>query len=284
MKSMMLGMLAETCIHPGSGQTTGFVDLPVARESTTAYPVIVGSGIKGALRDFSRDINKEEEYKHLWGNEEKEKTDFGAGQILVSDARLLLLPVRSLTSHFKWVTCPYLLQRFQRDCLRGNIKINGTNPDFNSVSTCKSEYLGAKDNENQTALFLEEREFVWKSGLPDELVKFLEPLIFHTCVKNRLASQLVVIDDKEFTWFAQFGLSVNARNKLHHENKTSKNLWYEETIPPESLFYCMLTERNADSLIDAQKMLKERNYLQAGGNETIGQGWFAIQCINGEES
>ena len=51
MKSIILGMLAETPVHPGAGRSTGFVDLPVARESITEYPVIVGSSLKGALKE-----------------------------------------------------------------------------------------------------------------------------------------------------------------------------------------------------------------------------------------
>ncbi len=49
MKTLLYGMLAETSIHPGAGQSSGFVDLPVAREAATDYPVIVGSSLKGAL-------------------------------------------------------------------------------------------------------------------------------------------------------------------------------------------------------------------------------------------
>ena len=51
MKAAMLGLLAETPIHPGAGRGMGVVDLPVAREAATDYPVIVGSSLKGALRD-----------------------------------------------------------------------------------------------------------------------------------------------------------------------------------------------------------------------------------------
>jgi CRISPR-associated protein Cmr4 len=43
MSAMMLGLLAETPIHPGSGQDNGAIDLPVQRERTTDYPVIPGS-------------------------------------------------------------------------------------------------------------------------------------------------------------------------------------------------------------------------------------------------
>ena len=47
MKTLLYGLLAETSIHPGAGQSSGFVDLPVAREAATDYPVIVGSSLKG---------------------------------------------------------------------------------------------------------------------------------------------------------------------------------------------------------------------------------------------
>jgi CRISPR-associated protein Cmr4 len=38
-----------------------------------------------------------------------------AGSLIVSDANLLLLPVRSVAGTFAWVTSPYLLHRFFRD-------------------------------------------------------------------------------------------------------------------------------------------------------------------------
>ena len=40
-----------------------------------------------------------------------------AGALLVSDARLLWLPVRSLTSHTRYVTCPALLRRLNASAL-----------------------------------------------------------------------------------------------------------------------------------------------------------------------
>lgn len=42
MKGTILGLFSETSLHPGMGQIVGVVDLPVARERTTGYPVIVG--------------------------------------------------------------------------------------------------------------------------------------------------------------------------------------------------------------------------------------------------
>jgi CRISPR-associated protein Cmr4 len=37
MKTQILGMLAETFIHPGTGQSVGAIDVPVAREAATSY-------------------------------------------------------------------------------------------------------------------------------------------------------------------------------------------------------------------------------------------------------
>ena len=50
MKTAMLGLLAETPIHAGSGRGMGVVDLPVAREAATDYPVLVGSSLKGVTQ------------------------------------------------------------------------------------------------------------------------------------------------------------------------------------------------------------------------------------------
>lgn len=270
MKSMILGMLAETYIHPGSGQTTGFVDLPVAREAATDYPVIVGSSMKGALNDQARKLGDEKyenDYKTLFGEQNN------AGSILVSDARLLLLPVRCLTSHFKWITCKYLIERYMRDRQRGGLSVEEVITDVE-----EHHYMGKKND----TLFLEEREFTYKGDLPTNLIKIIKPLIQNDSVKKRMPDQLVVLNDNDFAWFARYGLAINARNELDKNNKTSKNLWYEETLPPESLFYCILLERSSGALTKIPDLFKDSPYLQAGGNETIGQGWFAIQEVKGE--
>ncbi|MGH8499122.1 MAG: type III-B CRISPR module RAMP protein Cmr4, partial [Methylococcales bacterium] len=135
MDTLILGLLAETFVHPGMGSVGGAIDLPVAREAATDYPVIAGSSLKGAIKDKAQqekwpDVCVMEEGKPALDNEGKPRMKlhaevekyFGkqdnAGQILVSDARLLLLPVRSLNGSYKWVTCPHLIERLSRDLKR----------------------------------------------------------------------------------------------------------------------------------------------------------------------
>lgn len=284
MKSMMIGMLAETPVHPGSGRSTGFVDLPVARESVTDYPVIVGSSLKGALKDRARekwpDVLKEshETKKEL----SKEVADiFGlqddAGKLAVSDARLILLPVRSLTGQFKWITCPYLLERLGRDLKRSYLDKDIKKPTLDK----KPDKGSAFSLDDAKGLFLEEREFKITDKLDSSIVESVKGLIIHKDAAERLIKQLVILNDDDFKWFASYGLSVNARNVLDEKTKKSKNLWYEETLSPDSLFYAVLFERGEGALDLVQKMLLDRPFLQVGGNETIGQGWFALKMLVG---
>lgn len=255
MKQQIVGMLAETFIHPGSGQNTGAIDLPVARETATDYPFMAGSSLKGALRD---DYGNKEAAEKIFGKQQN------AGNLLVSDARLLLLPVRSLSSAYKWVTSPHLLERLKRDTER-----SGQAASFDLPNVEDKEAL----SQDSGKLFLEERSFEVSEEPGDDLVETLGQLILHDSTRNRLPEQLTVISDNAFSWFARYGLAIQARNVLT-DQKTSKNLWYEETLPPDTLMYTVLAERNGDALYKVREA--NNGYLQAGGNETVGQGWFAL--------
>lgn len=49
-KNAILGLLAQTSIHAGTGQHTGAIDLPIQREGHNGWPRVFGSAVKGALR------------------------------------------------------------------------------------------------------------------------------------------------------------------------------------------------------------------------------------------
>ena len=97
-------------LHAGTGQGVGVIDLPIAREKATGIPFLPGSSIKGVFRDACPDDKK----VAIFGPETANASDH-AGSAHFSDARLLLLPVRSLAGTFAWVTSPLLLRRFLRD-------------------------------------------------------------------------------------------------------------------------------------------------------------------------
>lgn len=272
MNHLIMGMLAETSLHPGAGQASGVVDLPVAREVTTGYPVIVGSSLKGALRDKARQEMPDSE-SVIFGEQEKH-----AGSVAITDARLLLLPVRSLTMHFRWVTCPYLLERYLRD------RSLARQPrDWRPIEVKKGHAWVTQGMEDM--LFLEELSFqpqVIDPEVLEELVSMIAPLIAHESLRARLGQQLVILSDEEFTYFARYGLSVQARNVLDKETKESKNLWYEETLPPDTLFYTLFLTRagGREGMDRLREMMVTNPYLQVGGNETMGQGWCMTSIVD----
>jgi CRISPR-associated protein Cmr4 len=262
MKTQILGMLAETFIHPGTGQSVGAIDLPVAREAATSYPFIAGSSLKGAIRDTFENHKGKEEAENIFGKQDN------AGGVMVSDARLLLLPVRSLSSSYKWLTCPHLLERFSRDMKRGNQETSL------SLTIDRKKVL----TKGSGKLFLEERSFEFAEKVPENILEAIKPLFGASPAANRLADQLAIIHDDDFSYFARYGLAIQARNVLN-EKKTSDNLWYEETIPPDTLMYSVLVERNDGTLSKIKEAISD--YLQVGGNETVGQGWFALSWQGG---
>jgi CRISPR-associated protein Cmr4 len=266
-KTVVLGLLAETPIHPGGGRSLGVVDLPVAREAATDYPVLVGSALKGALRDRIR-AGRGDEGKELASRRFGEPDQ--AGELLVSDGRLLLLPVRSLTGASQWVTCPQLIERYRRDLARAGeaAALPEVPPELDA-----GRALAATVGE----LFLEERQFQVDAVVDPAIAPALGRLLPHPEVRQRLARRLVIVNDDDFGWFARYGLPITARNQLDTDTKQSKNLWYEETLPPDTVMYMLVSERRDGALDTVREAFPDYDrYLQAGGNETVGQGWFAV--------
>ena len=139
MAQTLMYLYTESPLHAGSGSGLGTIDLPIQRERHTDFPVVQGSGLKGALRALARtclddDATRKRLFQRIFGDAttlgteddgkqllqavfgpDTEKAIEHAGAITVGDARLLLFPVRSLRGVFAWVTTPLILQRFQRD-------------------------------------------------------------------------------------------------------------------------------------------------------------------------
>lgn len=292
MDIQMIGMLAETFIHPGTGQSEGAIDLRVAREAATDYPVIPGSGCKGAWRDYAREIwpasgGKEEddskEVLSLFGKPE------GAGEILFGDARILLLPIRSLAGCYRWLTCPHLIERWERDRRRAGLGAEGGFrwPEEHKLSDGdSSDRPHVLSVESSGTLFLEERLFEVKGNVPNALVDLLKPAIVHAAARDRLADQLAIVSNDQFSAMARMGLAITAHNSLDKKTKSSTALWYEEALPPDTIMYSLLSQRRRDggALAELTDRLEDRPYLQLGGNETVGQGWFQVSKLGGGRS
>ncbi len=294
----ILGLLAQTSIHAGTGQNTGAIDLPIQREGHNGYPCIYGSAMKGALR-----AHAETEYGQ---KDDKVTLGFGpsmqsggsdhAGALMISDARLLLLPVRSLTSQFKWVTCPAVLSRFKHDALRFDIEQNTFDiPDL-PEPVGEEEAVALVSSSEEDSLFLEEYRFQAQKHNLSNIIEALASLMLNDQAKENLKQQLTIVSNDMFSHICQHATPVNAHIAIDSETKVVKPgaLWYEETLPPETLLYVGISANNArkkDDTTSAKDILGSLTnlfiegtpWVQIGGNETVGMGWCAVKPIKAQQ-
>ncbi len=280
MDKALMTFYAATSLHPGAGSATSAIDLPVQRESHTDFPTISGSGLKGALRQEAG-VREMPQIEAVFGPDTNEQNKY-AGALLVGDAKLLALPVRSLQSVFYWATCPLVLARLERDLEQFGIKIKYPTPD-------KGQAFVPEGNDTRR-LVLEELDFeVRTSRELGELLGKLLPLISEHVgahFRSKLGRDFVVLNDEDFSHLARTGMQVSARVQLD-ENKTSNNLWYEETIPSETILWSLLlarpTERSngSDPLDLLATTFDDGRPVQVGGNETTGQGWCYTRITRG---
>lgn len=299
--SAILGLLTETSLHAGIGQMVGVIDLPIQRESHTGWPCVYGSAVKGAMRTLAEDRvraektenhkNGEQNGKNHWVEEvfgpEMTSASEYAGALAVGDARLLLLPVRSLTSHFKWVTCPALLRRLQADYRR--LQLTTQFPEI-PIPPNKDTALVATEHDTDLGLFLEEFRFIPQTSKQlNDVIQTIAPLMGRNDAVAALTKQLTLVDDDTFSHLARYTTPVNAHIAIDNKTKIVKPgaLWYEETLPPDTLLYVALIaqsvrkagiDKSAEKVIEHIQELFNKNhpYLQLGGNETVGMGWCKV--------
>lgn len=303
----LLGLWAQTSIHAGAGGSIDGIDLPIQREAHNAWPCVFGSSVKGALRAKAEDLWGEkgkDGVRYIFGpdssNEQDEdnkkpKASDHAGALMVSDARLLLLPVRSLTGHFKWVTCPALLKRLQNDAQCFDVGIDSY--EIPSVANLESGLQPQADGD----LFLEEYRLTTTRHELSNIITVLSGL--SGIETDDLTKQLVIVHNDMFAHLCKFATPVTAHIAIDNTNKTVKTgaLWYEETLPPETVFYLVLKAnavRDAQAKFDDNSIVKESKaeavlasvtnvllakpaYLQIGGNETVGMGWCKVTNYKG---
>lgn len=286
-QTALLLLTSETPLHAGAGQSVDGIDLPIQREVHTDWPCVYGSAVKGALRAHAEQLMAEKStvITDLFGPDHggaQERDTSHAGALLVGDATLLALPVRSLQSSFKWVTCPQALKRFARTAERLGLAL--ALPALDQPARDKA--MGQGD----AKLFLEEFRFEQSPDTCIEaLAKVLAPLSGGALDEATLMQRLVVVHDDIFSFLARNATSVQPHIAIESKTKTVKDgaLWFEETLPPETLLYVPLTataSRRKGSDLTAAQVLAQfeqllpagKNWLQLGGNETTGMGWCRV--------
>lgn len=290
---------AVSPIHAGSGASTSAVDLPIQRERHTNWPHIQASGVKGAFRAHFRDFvdknNDTQLINLIFGSDEQDgwdkKIDNLPGAMSVSDARLLVFPMRSNIAPFVWVTCPSVLKRLKTD--------------LEYISLGDEMTIDKEDIQGDNAVWIGKGELEKPVVLEDAVVNVTEE-IEDGFFKNTLSElkRLLLISDEMFDYAVSCCAEIQTNIKINSKTGTAEDgaLRYQEFLPADSVLYSIvhysgrdLGEIKNDEQNPLAAQIKDMNaemiknhvedtvkdFIQIGGDETLGKGICKLEWIGG---
>ncbi len=277
-------LYAVSPIHAGSGSATGAVDLPIQRERHTNWPHIQASAVKGAFRAHFRnfaDNNAREQINQIFGSDEQDgwdkKKDNLPGAVAFFDAKILAFPVRSNIAPFVWVTSPAVLQRLENDLRFAGLELGGEIPNLEDT---QAKIIG--DNKNN---------IIGEVILEDAVVNAQGDCRFNFFKdKFNNLDRLLIISDKMFDYVVSSCTEIQTQIKIDAETGTAKDsaLRYEELLPSDTVMYSAAhySRQNFETIIQANQIktwLEDavKDFIQIGGDETLGRGICQISWING---
>lgn len=273
MKTKLFKMRLVTNLHMGSGEANfNFIDNQVQRDPITEYPNMHSSGIKGALREFFGEIENKDYVREIFGSENAEKEDNKQGSVSFIEGKLLSIPVRSnKKSYFMGTTIEIIREYVEFSNLFGK---NTENLKEIKEELEKIHKKLTEAGKKVCVLGNEEKGLLIESFENNEIDFYAENDVLSKVLGIK---DIVVIKEENFKDEISKRLPVIARNQL--ENGVSKNLWYEEVVPRETVFYTgLVNSQNTDKFEDFCKKLEE-NLVQIGANATIGYGFTKFEEV-----
>jgi CRISPR-associated protein Cmr4 len=266
MKEKRLILLhALTPLHVGTGQAVANVDLPIAREKATGFPLVPASALKGVLRDYFRNQQGDEAAKQVFGDTDQ------AGAWVFTDLRILCLPVRSFFGVFAYATCPLILERLRRHAEAFGI----TGFENLSVAVDGIQIALTSDSalQRDDKVYLEDLDLEVTQGQQVDAVArvIADKLQLEGDERSYFMARFAVVSNDVFTFLSETATEVVARVRLEDATKTvaSGGLWYEEAVPAEAVFYGFVGATSAEPSLAS---LQIDQPLQIGGDATIGRG------------
>lgn len=305
----LMAFYTETSLHAGGETSLSFVDKPIQREKTTGFPFIQGSGVKGAIREwFEHQDTLKGDVDCVFGPE-TDGNDY-AGAVSFNDARLLLFPVKSVKGVFAYITCPLILNRLLRDLSKMQIDVSKLREilmlhDIGKISQMECIIPTDSSLRINSEIILEEYPIKVKS-LKDEkkkllLIKFCNFISLfvpdgdeYKFFKEKVMKDIVILSDDDFKDFILHSTEIQTRVKIgigkSTDTKKQGNLFYEENLMPDTLFYSLINigDSYCDKKIKTdyiEKYILNLNckHFQIGGDETIGKGIVKTKFFNLEE-
>jgi CRISPR-associated protein Cmr4 len=273
MDAKLLFIQTLSPLHAGTGQGVGIIDLPIAREKATQIPFLPGSSIKGVFRDACGD----EQIRHRVFGPAPTTTDLTAGAVTFTDARLLLLPIRSLRGVFAWVTSPLLLHRLVRDAKNttASVELPPSVPSLSSDDACLIS--------SQAVIVMNDKKVILED-LPLNAIQsaevsawgdwFAKTVFIEDDQIKELQARLCIVSDDILSFFLETATEITARIRIDDNKKTVVDgaLWYEEALPAETVLVSVVVAASHKEEVFAVAKSISSKTLQFGGKATVGRG------------
>lgn len=281
--------------HVGTGRGIGYIDLPVHRDKITKWPVVPGSAFKGVWADSfgaSKEKRKsDDELRLAFGMASDEKHDnSNAGALILTDARLVCLPVRSFQGTFAWCTSALALRLLRRDLKIAGMQDVDLPPDPVSPDQEQVFHTQTTVLKEGNRIYLEDLDFsaahhdsatAWARRIAEWV--FPDDSAWQAEFQKRFA----ILPDSVFDFLTETGTEVVSRVKIDDDTKTVAEgaLWIEESLPAETILAGLVccdrvyaksaNGHTAHGLLD--KFATGSKTLQIGGKATVGRG--RVRCV-----
>ncbi|GGN27611.1 MULTISPECIES: type III-B CRISPR module RAMP protein Cmr4 [Marinomonas] len=282
-------LFSQTILHCGSGQSVGIVDQPIARDRATHLPLVPGSTVRGVLRAHISQQN-DELTNTLFGYQKPDSEPSSAGALSITDAHLLLLPVRTVYGILAYATCPFILQRYKKD-----LKLDLTIP---TIADDQALYPNDNPNHQGNLMVLEDLDLTVKDKACEHTQKWAEHIAQTLYTKgspdyNDMSKRIIVLPDTVFSFLAETATEIRTRIRIDQNTGVVDGgaLWTEESLPAESVLWGVysvdktrLQDQNSDKLDKLNGIINDKPLLQMGGNMGTGNGLvqFIAQSSKGE--
>lgn len=276
---------AITPLHAGTGHSADLIDLPIARMKATNIPYVPGSSIKGVLRSLAAGLDSDL-VSATFGPDTDHAGDH-AGALVVGDARLLAMPVRSMIGTFAWVSSPLLLQLAARDL--GEVRPLRPLPPFKSTERFARHAGHCCCRHNSNKIFLEDLDL---DAIKDDSLAAWTQLLAERIYSDSpelFSERFVVVDDETMSFLLETATQVDARVRIDDKTHTVAKgaLWLEESLPAESLLIGMLSAEHSrsskpyqDKEILNAALPPDSRHIQLGGKASVGRGRCRLLAMN----
>jgi CRISPR-associated protein Cmr4 len=234
-------------VHMGTGASTGGIDLPLAREPGTHWPVVPGSGLKGVLRSSELQLTSGRPDVAVRARMGHVRPRPGRADVL---RPATAVPARALLQRrLAWVTSPAALAAYRGEA-RWGLPAAQLPPDVpaepgvqSAVCTSpKSPLLADK------AVFLHDLRFDAAAAAPlaakavmdwaDHIGAHVFPGAEAQRERELFAARMLLVSEAAFAYLSKVAMDVRTRVRLvERKAVASSGPWLEESLPVETVLW-----------------------------------------------